>query len=111
MNQPPSEANSAINVTAFGLSDIGRVRKNNEDNFVIFNLSTGEDCRAASLCSHSLGRLGTLLLVADGMGGEASGEVASGIVAQNVPHLLHESLKSADQLTPPAFARHLREAI
>lgn len=112
MNQPLNEGiSTTINVTAFGLSDIGRVRKNNEDNFVIFNLSTGENCKAASVCSHTLGPLGTLLLVADGMGGEASGEVASGIVAQNVPHLLHESLKSSDTLTPAGFARHLRESI
>ena len=112
MNQPLNEGiSTTINVTAFGLSDIGRVRKNNEDNFVIFNLSTAENCKAASVCSHTLGPLGTLLLVADGMGGEASGEVASGIVAQNVPHLLHESLKSSDTLTPAGFARHLRESI
>ena len=111
MSQPLNEGSTTINVTAFGLSDIGRVRKNNEDNFVIFNLSTGEDCQPACLCSHPLGPLGMLLLVADGMGGEASGEVASGIVAQNVPHLLHESLKAAESLTPAGFARQLREAI
>ena len=32
----------AIHVTLFGMSDMGRVRKNNEDNFVVCNLTTGE---------------------------------------------------------------------
>ncbi len=111
MTQPGTLDSTAIIVSAFGISDVGRVRKNNEDNFVIFNLSTGEDCRPASICSHPLGPLGMLLLVADGMGGEASGEVASSVVASNVPKRLYEGLKSLESVTPTSFARQLREAI
>jgi len=98
-------------VSAFGVSDIGRVRTNNEDTFVIFNLSTGEDCRAASLCSHTLGTLGLLLLVADGMGGEASGEVASSMCATIVPQRLRENLKSLETVDQAGFALELREAL
>ncbi|HEV2494510.1 MAG TPA: protein phosphatase 2C domain-containing protein [Terriglobia bacterium] len=111
MSQPETVDSTAINVSAFGISDVGRVRKNNEDNFVIFNLSTSEQCQPASLCQHALGPLGTLFLVADGMGGEASGEVASSIVAENVPHRLHEGLKSLETVTASAFAGQLRQAV
>ena len=111
VTQPGTLDSTAIIVSAFGISDVGRVRKNNEDNFVIFNVSTGEDCKAASICSHPLGPLGTLLLVADGMGGEASGEVASSIVASNVPKRLYEGLKSLESVTPASLARQLQEAI
>jgi PPM family protein phosphatase len=103
-------------VSAFGMSDVGRVRKNNEDNFVIFNLSTGENFSSLhpdshSALSHPLGPLGTLFLVADGMGGESSGEVASSICASIVPGRLYENLKSAATVTLAHFASSLREAI
>lgn len=111
MSQPGTVDSTAITVSSFGLSDVGRVRKNNEDNYVIFNLSTGENCQPASLCSHPLGPLGTLFLVADGMGGEASGEVASTIVATNVPKHLYEGLKSLESVNPSTLAGQLRQAI
>jgi len=106
-----SSDGARIDVSAFGVSDIGRVRKNNEDTFVIFNLSTGEDCRAASPCSLTLGALGLLLLVADGMGGEVSGEVASSMCATTVPQRLRENLKSLETVDPVRFALKLREAV
>ena len=111
MSRLASSDSGRIDVSAFGVSDIGRVRKNNEDTFVIFNLSTGEDCRAASLCSHTLGALGLLLLVADGMGGEVSGEVASSMCATTVPQRLRENLKSLETVDQAGFALKLREAI
>ena len=64
----------AIHVTLFGMSDMGRVRKNNEDNLLVCNLTTGEVGLSPSLREHDLGALGSLFMVADGMGGEASGE-------------------------------------
>ena len=102
---------AAIQMNAFGISDVGLVRKNNEDNLVIFDLSTGDDCHAGCLCDYRLGPLGALLLVADGMGGEASGEVASSICAATVPQRLREKLKSLESVSQKSFALLLREAI
>lgn len=48
---------------AFGLTDIGNTRKNNQDNFYV-----SED---------AIGTLPNLFIVADGMGGYKAGEVAS----------------------------------
>lgn len=109
MSQTVSHA--VIETAVFGVSDIGLVRKNNEDNFVIFNLSTGEQCQPSVLSRHTLGPLGMLLVVADGMGGEASGEVASGMVAATVPQRLYQNLKSLESVSPSNFALLLRESV
>lgn len=101
----------AIHVNVFGMSDMGRVRKNNEDNFVVCNLTTGEASLTPALREHRLGPRGTLFLVADGMGGEASGEVASQICATTVPKRLYDNLKSLGTVSETNFVLLLREAI
>ncbi len=102
---------SPIQVSVVGLTDMGRVRKNNEDNFVVCNLTTGEVCATPPPCSYALGPRGGLFLVADGMGGEASGEVASQICTATVPKRLYDNLKSLGQVSPTNFVLLLREAI
>ena len=42
MGEAKGAEQNAINVSVFGVSDMGRVRKNNEDNFVVCDLTTGE---------------------------------------------------------------------
>jgi serine/threonine protein phosphatase PrpC len=101
----------AIHVTLFGMSDMGRVRKNNEDNLVVCNLTTGEVGASPSLSEHDIGPLGTLFMVADGMGGEASGEVASQLAAVTVPKRLYDNLKSLGTVSEANFVILLREAI
>ena len=101
----------AIHVTLFGMSDMGRVRKNNEDNFVVCNLTTGEVGVSPSLREHNVGPLGSLFMVADGMGGEASGEVASQLAAVTVPKRLYDNLKTLGTVSEANFVILLREAI
>jgi len=102
---------NAIHVKVFGASDMGRIRKNNEDSFVVANLTTGEVGFTPPVRAHTLGNRGSLFMVADGMGGEASGEVASQICIHTVPQRLHENLKSLDQVSEPNFVLLLRESI
>ncbi len=102
---------NAIDVSVFGMSDVGRVRKNNEDNFVICNLTTGEASLTPALRDHRVGPRGTLFLVADGMGGEACGEVASQICATTIPKRLYENLKSMGNVSETNFVLLLREAV
>ena len=111
MDEAKRAAQNAINVRAFGASDIGRVRKNNEDNFVVCNLTTGEVGLTPPLRNHTLGNRGSLFMVADGMGGEASGEVASQICTLTVPKRLYENLKSIGQVSEPNFVLLLQESI
>jgi PPM family protein phosphatase len=102
------QESGAINVSVFGLSDIGRVRKNNEDSFAVCDLSTGEVNSFSS--KHPLGSRGLLLLVADGMGGEMCGEVASNLCVAVIPNRLTEALSSADS-DPAKLPQHLRAAV
>jgi len=102
---------NAIKVKVCGASDMGRIRKNNEDNFVVSNLTTGEVSRTPPLPVLTLGSFGSLFMVADGMGGEASGEVASHICTSTVPKRLRENLQSLDEVNETNFALLLRESI
>ncbi len=101
----------AIFVNFYALSDVGQVRKNNEDNFVVCNLSTAEVGLNPSLVKHRLGPRGTLFMVADGMGGEACGEVASQLCVVNVPKRLYENLKMLEKISETNFVLLIREAI
>ena len=56
------------NIELAGGTDVGLIRQNNEDNFIISDL----------------GEYGAILGVADGMGGENAGEVASAIAIETI---------------------------
>jgi protein phosphatase len=111
VGQGPEAGASAIHIEVYGLSDVGRVRKNNEDNFAVCNLTTGEVGLTQSLQRHQLGPRGTLFMVADGMGGEASGEVASQICVTTVPRRLRDNLLSLGSVRETNFVLLLREAV
>jgi len=111
VSEPGKPESNAIQVKVSALSDMGRVRKNNEDNFAVCNLTTGEAALTPALMSHVLGPRGTLFMVADGMGGEASGEVASQICAATVPKRIYENLKTMTTLSEANFVLLLRESV
>lgn len=73
---------SALAVQAFGITDTGKVRKSNEDQFLIAELSKRMRVWQTSLPEPQL-QIGEdrahLFLVADGMGGHRAGERASAI--------------------------------
>ncbi len=108
VSKAPGKKSAAINVRVFGLSDVGRVRKNNEDNFVVCDLTSSEVNPFGG--DHPLGSRGLLLLVADGMGGEMCGEVASQLCAETVPKQLMDSL-SPSEPDSADLAQCLREAV
>ena len=76
---------SEIKIKLAAGTDVGLVRKNNEDNFVVNrDLSQSEWIIPQSSETIPLGKYGTLLVVADGMGGTNAGEVASAIAIETV---------------------------
>ena len=74
---------------AFGASDPGCVRNNNEDSFLVIP-KTG------------------LFLVADGMGGAAAGETASRIASETMQEILEE--EAADGMNPTKLVTAFHEA-
>ena len=79
----------------FGWTDIGRVRKNNEDAFLGLRFNADE--------THHLGKHGEALMaehdfafaVCDGMGGAKAGEYASEIAVQKIIALLPRTFRNA----------------
>ena len=77
--QPPSPRPGAgPAVVAIGGTHVGRVRDHNEDYFLIPDLLRDPQVQAARQ------RRGELLVLADGMGGHAAGEVASRLTVERV---------------------------
>ncbi len=79
----------------FGLTDRGRVRERNEDQFLLADLTKSLKVRATSVPEDISGALGgkehgKLFLVADGMGGQAGGDIASSVATETVArYVLH----------------------
>ncbi len=75
-------------------SDVGRVRRGNEDNFLLLNLESarfetgGRAQVSANFASVELGDAGIVLAVSDGMGGALAGEVASQMAVETVRDVL-----------------------
>jgi serine/threonine protein phosphatase PrpC len=71
-------AGPGVTLRVFGRTDIGRVRKNNEDAFVVADLMQAQALHALDQpTTLNVDVRGVLLAVSDGMGGAQAGEVAS----------------------------------
>ena len=84
-----------MHVELHAKSDVGRVRRGNEDNFLVLELTgektwTGSDGAESpkELTSFDLGEKGLVLVVSDGMGGALAGDVASRMAVDSVREML-----------------------
>ena len=82
-------------VELFAKSDVGRVRRGNEDNFLVLDLTTEQTWSGADgatppdkLTRFDLGQKGLVLVVSDGMGGALAGDVASRMAVESVKEML-----------------------
>ena len=99
---------TGITIEVFGKTDVGLVREHNEDNFLIADVTgsiRASDARDAF--SFPLGEKGGLLLVCDGMGGAAAGEVASQMAVDSI----YDALAAAAPQPRDEFARLVRRAV
>ena len=71
-----------------GATDIGASRKSNQDTYVIADLRSGDLSNPCSRTEIPLSKQGILLLVCDGMGGAAAGDLAARIAAEAIKHQL-----------------------
>jgi serine/threonine protein phosphatase PrpC len=98
-----------VKLTVVGRTDVGKVRTNNEDAFVVADLA-----RSAKLDtvegekSLELPAEGMLLAVSDGMGGEEAGEVASALVVES---LRRELAANKDVVSTEAITKMLDTAV
>jgi len=82
-------------VELYAKSDVGRVRRGNEDNFLVLDLSTEQTWTGSDgatppekLTHFDLGNKGLILVVSDGMGGALAGDVASRMAVDSVREML-----------------------
>lgn len=101
-------------VETHAASHIGRVRKGNEDNYLLLNItgekawtSSQEDGEFVIETQHfAIDENGVVMAVSDGMGGALAGEVASTMAVETVSEkLLGEDIE--DTLAPEGHDHHL----
>jgi serine/threonine protein phosphatase PrpC len=77
-----------MKLSILAATDVGRERQTNEDNFTV-----DEEQQ--------------FIIVADGMGGQAAGEIASGIAVEKVQEFIRESTTESDATWPVSYERAL----
>ena len=103
MPSPPD-----ITIEVFGKTDVGLIREHNEDNFLVADVTSAmRSNEIAEPLQMRLGDKGILLLVCDGMGGAAAGEVASRMAVDSI----FETLSGAEPQARDGFARMVRRSI
>ena len=100
----------------YGISDRGLRRQNNEDHFIVADLSRQvvgvcDNRVGPELIEHVIGERGTLLAVADGLGGYENGELASSVAVETLVLALFglqqgQELSLEEQLTRAVHAAH-----
>jgi PPM family protein phosphatase len=108
------DTSKLVVVEAIGRTEVGQVREHNEDSYLMVRLESGSR-DVNEIASHELGARGTLLVVCDGMGGAAAGEVASSMAVESFATFMTQEGRIApppgvtdDDVT--ALGRKLREA-
>ena len=100
-----------IRVEVFAKTDLGRTRDHNEDKFLVADLTKKSASLLPEVRRHDIGPRGTLLVVADGMGGAAAGELASEMATDTIYAHLLKTWNAEDEVTPQRFAYRLKEAV
>jgi len=102
----------ALSVQSFGVTDRGRVREKNEDQFLIAALTTALRVQQSSLpqtqVRYADGQA-NVFIVADGMGGHAGGEHASALAVGTIEEFLLNALQWVFTLRGPGATDILRE--
>jgi serine/threonine protein phosphatase PrpC len=107
----PGRIPKPTQISVFGKTDLGRAREHNEDRFLVADLSRRHASLLPHVRQHAVGEHGSLLVVADGMGGAAAGEIASEMATDTIYAHLLKSWTEETEPTAERFAHRLREAV
>jgi serine/threonine protein phosphatase PrpC len=106
-----TDASSAVLVDSYGLSDVGLIRKNNEDSFLIATPTSDFANHNPAELNGIMPDNGTLFIVADGMGGAQAGEVASRMAVETVARNFINALNEKESLDQQTLISALTETI
>ena len=87
-----------VQVSVFARTDVGMHRAGNEDSFLVADLTAGKIGLGPDVSTHQLGERGSLMIVSDGMGGAAAGEIASEMAVTTMRESLSE-MSSSDEIS------------
>jgi len=71
-------------------------RSGNEDSFLVADLTAGKIGLGPDVSTHQLGERGSLMIVSDGVGGAAAGEIASEMTVTTMRESLSENTSSTE---------------
>jgi len=100
-----------LRVEVFGRTDVGKTRDHNEDSFLVADLTRRIASLQPDVREHEVGARGTLLVVADGMGGAAAGEIASDMAVDTIYNHMIAQWGADMENTEQRFAFRLKEAV
>jgi len=100
-----------IQIRVFGKTDLGRTRDHNEDRFLVADLTRQDASLLPRVREHDVGERGSLLVVADGMGGAAAGELASEMATDTIYAQMVKMWGGEGERTSQRFAYRLKEAV
>lgn len=94
-------------ITAYSQTHVGQVRRSNEDHFLVVDTINGKADALPEIREFNSSKKGVILMVSDGMGGAAAGEIASRLAVETVM----ESMRLNKQQPASQFIEHLTEAL
>ena len=95
----------------FGISNVGLIRHDNQDSFLIANLETGDIATVSAPSLVSVHTAPFILIVADGVGGAASGALASSIATETILGELHRWWHKVPKRTPESIEAALKRGV
>ena len=106
-----TDSSLAVLVDSYGLSDVGLIRTNNEDSFLIATPTSDFANQNPAELNGIMPENGTMFIVADGMGGAQAGEVASRMAVDTVARNFINALDKKESLDQQTLIAALTETI
>jgi protein phosphatase len=95
----------------FGTTNVGLIRADNQDAFLIANLETGDIATTSAPSVISVHTAPFIMIVADGVGGAASGALASSIATETILGELHRWWRKVPKRNPESIEAALKRGI